>query len=66
MKTKRSIADACMRAAKLSAEYPDYTYYVMDKPRQKAVVHSVDWAVRQRIREGWYIVAKYENGKEVK
>lgn len=62
---KKSVCEACIRAAKQSAEYP-YRYYVMDKPRKKAVVHSVEWAVQQRIRDGWHIVAEYENGKQIR
>ena len=40
MKEKQSLQDALQRAQRLSTEYPNDTYYVLDKKRKRARVYG--------------------------
>ncbi len=62
---KKSLKQAINNAIVHSRLFPDITVYVMDKPRKKAVVSTVDWIVRERILEGYSTVARYRNGKKI-
>ena len=50
---------------RLSKEHPTILYRVMDKKGQMAVCTGSDWVYRERVRDGWYTVAAYQNGSEV-
>lgn len=63
MKVKQSVMEAMQRAEKHSAEYPDIPVWVVDKPRKQAVVCASEFVCRNRIMEGWVIVAEYKAGK---
>jgi len=62
---KKSVVDACKAAEQYSAEHPEFVVFVMDKSRKRAVICVEDWIYRERILEGWRVVTKYQNGKEV-
>ena len=38
--------------------------YVLDKKGEHAVCFTSAWCVKERLREGWSVVAVFENGKE--
>lgn len=61
---KKSTIRVKQEALKLSQQFPDTPYYVMDKKNKRAVCHSVDWAVKEKIMNGWHIVCRYQNGQE--
>ncbi|MGN0398843.1 MAG: hypothetical protein ACI4EO_01830 [Blautia sp.] len=62
---KKSLEEAMNRAKQMSVEHPDIAYAVMDKKRKRAVVTSCGFVLKERILEGWTMVAKFKNGKEV-
>jgi len=63
---KNSLKEALENARKLSIQYPLCKVYVMDKPYKKSRVHLNRWCVDQSIIDGWYPVARFVNGEEVK
>ena len=65
MAEKKSLVRAREEAQRLSIQNPDHTYWVMDKPRQRAVCHGSEWCVKERILAGWYVDCKYRNGKYI-
>ena len=65
MKVKKSLEMAKAEALKLSEEHPTILYRVMDKKGQMAVCTGSDWVYRERVRDGWFTVAAYQNGSEV-
>lgn len=62
---KKSLEQAKKSAIEHSKQFPDIIVYVMDKPKKRAVVSTVEWVVKQRVFEGYSTVAKYKNGEEV-
>lgn len=61
---KKSVEAVKQRAKQMSIDCPDILYYVMDKKRKHAVCHSVEWAVKEKVLNGWHIVCLYRNGIE--
>ena len=64
MNTKESVVRVKQEAHKLSEQFPDCPYYVMDKRGKRAVCHSMDWMVRERILSGYHVVCCYKGGVE--
>ncbi|MCX4355884.1 MAG: hypothetical protein OSJ43_06620 [Oscillospiraceae bacterium] len=64
MKMKESLQAALQKAQSMSAENPELVYYVMDKKRKTAAVHSLYWAVKEKILEGWSVVFRFKNGEK--
>lgn len=47
----------------MSLRNPGIVYYVLDKPRERAVCHGSEWCVKERILAGWHINCRYLNGE---
>lgn len=62
---KASVKKAIEEAQKLSEEHPTVKYVVMDKKGKRAVVTGSGWVYKERILEGYVVVAKFLGGKEV-
>lgn len=62
---KKSVYEAMERAKKHSEDFPTIRVWVMDKPRKHAVVCASDFVQRERIVEGWTVLAEFQNGKRV-
>ena len=65
MVEKKSLVLAMEEAQQLSIKHPGVMYWVMDKPRKRAVVTGSDWIYRERVLEGWHTYVKFLNGKMV-
>ncbi len=65
MVEKKSLARAMEEAQQLSIKHPGVMYWVMDKPRKRAIVTGSDWIYRERVLEGWHTYVKFLNGKMV-
>ena len=65
MVEKKSLVLAMEEAQQLSIKHPGNTYWVMDKPRKRAVVTGSDWIYRERILGGWRCYCKFKNGKMI-
>lgn len=65
MKEKQSLQDALKRAQAMSEKAPKIIYYVMDKKRKTAAVHSSEWCVKEKILEGWDVVCRFKNGQKI-
>ena len=63
MKIKKSLASKMEEAQRLSVEHPGVTFYVMDKPRKRAVVSGSEWVYKERVMERWYCYCKFKNGR---
>ena len=63
---KKSLEEACAKAKELSLLHKDHKVYVLDKPRQKPRVHLSEFCVKESILEGWYGVARFLNGEEIR
>lgn len=62
---KQSLVEALKRAEELS-KHPgnhDNVVRVLDKRYQRAIVHTVDWLVINKVRSGWHVVAEFKNGQ---
>lgn len=62
---KKSLEEAKRIACKVSKEYPETVMIVMDKKGKKATYTASEWIYKERILEGWHVVVKYQNGKEI-
>lgn len=62
---KKSLMEALERGKAFSLEHPGVIVWVMDAYRQKAVISSVNWIVKQRLFEGWRIEAVFKNGERI-
>ena len=49
MVEKKSLVLAMEEAQQLSIKHPGVTYWVMDKPRKRAIVTGSDWIYRERV-----------------
>ncbi len=63
MAEKKSLTAAKKEAQNMSLRNPGIVYYVMDKPRERAVCHGSEWCVKERILAGWHINCRYLNGE---
>ena len=63
---KKSLEQALNSALLESQEHRDVTYYVLDKPGKRAVLHASEWCVKDRISEGYNIAYKARNGLLIK
>lgn len=62
---KKSLENAKKEALELSSMFP-HLYRVMDKKGEKSICTGLEWVYRERIMEGWRLVAMYRDGQEVK
>lgn len=65
MVEKKSLVLAMEEAQQLSIKHPGVTYWVMDKPRKRAIVTGSDWIYRDRVLEGWHCYCKSRDGRMV-
>lgn len=63
---KKSVYEAMEQAKKHSEDFPTIRVWVMDKPRKHAVVCASDFVQRERIVEGWTVLAEFQNGKRLR
>ena len=49
MAEKKSLTVAKKEAQNMSLRNPGIVYYVMDKPRKRAIVTGSDWIYRERV-----------------
>lgn len=63
---KKSIEEAKTRAKEHSEKHPGDRVVVMDKKYKDAVVSSVEWVIKERILDGWIIVAEFRAGEQIK
>lgn len=63
---KKSLKEATARAQRLSAEHPNNTVRVMDKPRNRAVVCASEWIYKERVLDGYVTVAVFKDGKDAR
>lgn len=60
---KKSLQKAMEEARVHSLKHPDIICYVVDKPRNKARIYTVEWLVLQAIKwEDYHLVAIFKNG----
>lgn len=62
---KVSFGKAYWYAMEESVRHPKEIYTIMDKPNKQCLVHAVEWAVDQRVLDGWHTVCRIQNGKEL-
>ena len=62
---KASVKKAIEEAKKLSEVHPTVKYAVMDKRGKRAVVTGSGWVYKERILEGYVVIANFVGGKEV-
>lgn len=60
---KKSLVLEKEEARKRSLKY-HIRAYVLDKKGEHAICHTLVWCVKERILEGWSVVAVFENGEE--
>ena len=65
MAEKKSLTVAKKEAQNMSLRNPGIVYYVMDKPRKRAIVTGSDWIYRDRVLEGWHCYCKSRDGRMV-
>ena len=65
MVEKKSLVLAMEVAQQLSIKHPGVLYYVMDKPRKRAVVSGSKLIYRERVLEGWHCYCKFRDGRMV-
>lgn len=63
--TKKTIADAYSRIMKHSQYFPQQVYTLLDMPRKHCFVTTLDDVVRRMVYDGWTVVCRIQNGKEV-
>ena len=63
MVEKKSLVYAMEEAQQLSLKHPNVTYYVLDKPRKRAVCSGSDWIRKERIMQGYSTYCTFTNGK---
>lgn len=59
---KKSIKEAISEALTMSQQHADIAFYVLDKPGHRALCLSMDWSIKDRIKNGWSITHKAVNG----
>lgn len=62
---KVSFGKAYWYAMDESVKHPKEVYTILDRPHKQCIVHALEWAVDMRILEGWRIVCRIQNGKEL-
>lgn len=65
MAEKKSLAQAMEQAQQISANNPEITVFVMDKPKRKAVVCCFAWVYEERLLDGYTTYCKYRGGVKV-
>lgn len=65
MVEKKSLVLAMEEAQQMSIKHPGVLYYVMDKPRKRAVVSGSEWIYRERVLEGWHCYCKFRDGRMI-
>lgn len=65
MSTKKTVCDAYQRIMRESQSFPNQLYTLLDKPRKQCLVTTMEDAVRLMVHNGWTIVCRIRNRKEV-
>lgn len=60
---KKSLVLEKEEARKRSLRY-HIRAYVLDKKGEQAICHTLAWCVKERMLEGWSVVAVFEDGEE--
>ena len=62
---KKTINDAYMRIMRDSKHFPHQVYTLLDAPRKQCYVTILDDVVRRMVHDGWAVVCRIQDGREV-
>ena len=62
---KKTVLDAYQRIMRDSQFFPNQLYTLLDMPRKQCFVTTLDDVVRRMVHDGWTVVCRIQNGKEV-
>lgn len=61
---KQSLVNIIAEAQRMSTEHPEITYYVLDKPRKRAVCVSGSISFWKFFNDGYRPVTRFLNGED--
>lgn len=63
--SKKTVLDAYQHIVRDSQSFPNQLYTLLDMPRKQCFVTTLDDVVRRMVHDGWTVVCRIQNGKEV-